>query len=177
MNLLVFLFFTVFSIFTGKPASKTEIYLEKGAHNEVVAFQVTGAKGQVTFKHLDAASYRLLVLFPQQEGKYIKEKPKHQTLTKATYNPKTKTYYFQGTEGYFSIHFSGLSKIQSENFKAVFKEDRDEEVTYAIIAEFGAHKDGASVSLLIKAITAAQFKKAADKIGQDISTQSIRGIK
>jgi hypothetical protein len=177
MNLFVLLFVAVFSLFTGKPAPRTEVYLEKGAQKEVVAFQKTGVKGEVSFKHLDAASYRLLLLFPQQEGKYLKEKPKHQTLTKATYNPKTKTYYYQGSEGYFSIHFSGISKIQSENFKTVFKEDRDEEETYAVIAEFGAHNDGASISLLIKAITAAQFKKAAEKIGQDISTQSIRGIK
>ncbi len=175
MNLLVLLYFAFFSIFTGKPAPKTEVYLEKGS--ELIAFQVTGKQGKVTFDHLDAGSYHISLLFPQQEGKYLKEKSKHQTMTKATYNSKSKTYYYQGVEGYFSVKFSGISKIDGENFAAVFKEEHEEEATYSIISEFGAHKDGASISLSIKAITASDFKKATDKIGQDISTQSIRGIK
>lgn len=175
MNLFVLLFISIFSIFTGKPATKTEVYLENGS--ELIAFQLTGEKGKASFGHLDAGKYQILLLFPQQEGKYLKEKAKHQTMTKATYNPKTKTYYYQGTEGYFSIHFSGISKINGENFKAVFKEDRDDEEIYSIISEFAAHRNGASISLSVKAITAAQFKKAADKIGQDISTLSIRGMK
>jgi len=177
MNLFVLLFFAVLSIFTGKPAPRAEVYLEKGAQKQLVAFQVTGEKGKVSFHHLDAASYRLLLIFPQQEGKYIMEKRKHQTMTKATYNSKAKRYYYQGIEGYFSIKFSDISKIDGENFNAVFKEERGDEENRNCIAEFGAHKDGASISLLIKALTAAQFKKAAEKIGQDISTQSIRGIK
>lgn len=98
-------------------------------------------------------------------------------MTKASYNPKTKTYYYQGIEGYFSIKFSGISKINGENFNTVFEEERGNENNKNCIAKFGAHKNGASVSLLIRAITASQFKKATDKIGQDISTQSIRGTK
>lgn len=175
MNLLVLLFIAVFSIFTGKPTAKTEVYLEKG--EQLIAFQGTGEKGKASFSHLDAGSYNLSILLPQQEGKYIKEKPKHESMTKATYNPKTKTYYYQGTEGFFSIKFTGISKIKSENFKAVFKEDREEEDTFNVIAEFGVHKNGGSIGVFVKAITASQFKKASDKIGQDISTQSIRGIK
>lgn len=175
MNLLVVVFITLFSIFAGKPAAEIEVYLEKGGG--LIAFQATGEQGKVSFSHLDAGSYELLLIFPQQNGKYIKEKPKHQTLTKATYNAKNKTYYYKGTEGYFAVKFFGISKVESENFKAIFKEERDEEGAYNAIAEFGVHKAGGSVGVFVKAITAAQFKKAADKIGQDISTQSIRGIK
>lgn len=175
MNLFIALFFTIFSIFIGKPAENTEVYLEKGG--QLIAFQATGEKGKVSFKHLDEGSYKLLLVFPQQEGKYIKEKPKHETMTKATYNPKNKTYYYQGTEGFFSIKFRGISKIRSENFSAIFREERDEEDKYNAIAEFGIHNSGGSIGIFVEAITAAQFKKAADKIGQDISTQSIRGIK
>ncbi len=175
MNLFVLLFITLFSVFSSKPAENTEVYLEKG--KQLIAFQATGEKGKVLFKHLDEGSYRLLLVFPQQEGKYLKEKPKHQTLTKATYNNRTKSYYYQGTEGYFEVKFFGISKIKSENFKAVFKEEREEEDKYNLIAEFGAHKAGASIGVSVKAITASQFKKAAERIGQDISTQSIRGIK
>lgn len=177
MNLFVLFFVSLISFFSGNPAANTRVFLEKGAQKELIAFQITGEKGEVSFQHLDAASYRLLLIFPQQEGKYIEEKPKHQTMTKASYNPKTKTYYYQGVEGYFSVKFSGISKIDGENFNAVFKEERGEEENRNCIAEFGAHKSGASISLLVKAITASDFKKATDKIGQDISTQSIRGIK
>jgi len=177
LKLFVLLFVAAFSFLSGKPAAETRIYLEKGAQKELLAFQRTGEKGEVSFKHLDAASYRLMVIFPQQDGKYIKEKPKHQTMTKASYNARTKTYYYQGVEGYFSVKFSGISKVNSENFTAVFKEERGEEENRNCIAEFGAHKNGASVSLLVKAITASQFKKTTAKIGQDISAQSIKGIK
>lgn len=175
MNLFILFWISVFTIFSGKPASKTEVYLEK--NTQLVAFQVTGELGKVSFKHLDAGSYRLSLIFPQQQGKFLKEKPRHQTLTKATYNENKKTYYYQGQEGYFSIKFIGRSKITKENFKAIFKEEKDEEDTYNVIAEFGAHNKGAVLSIQVKAITAAQFKKATNKIGQDISTHSIRGIK
>ncbi|WP_303925290.1 hypothetical protein [Draconibacterium sediminis] len=175
MNLFIAFFFSILSIFTGKPAEETEVYLQKGGR--LIAFQATGEKGKVSFKHLDEGSYKLLLVFPQQEGKYIKEKPKHETMTKATYNPKNKTYYYQGTEGFFAIKFRDLSKIKSQNFSAIYREEQDGEDTFNAIAEFGIHKAGGSVGIFVEAITAAQFRKAADKIGQDISTQSIRGIK
>jgi hypothetical protein len=175
MNLFIVLFFSILSIFVGKPAEKTEVYLEKGG--QLIAFQVTGEKGKVSFKHLDEGSYKLLLVFPQQEGKYIKEKPRHETMTKATYNPKNKTYYYQGSEGFFAIKFRNISRIRSDNFSAIFREELDEEDKFNAIAEFGIHNSGGSIGLSVEAITAAKFKKAADKIGQDISTQSIRGIK
>lgn len=177
MNLFIMIFITLFSIFSGKPAVDTEIFLEKGAQNELVGYQKAGFKGEVSFKHLDAGSYSLYIIFPQQEGKYLKEKPKHQSLTKATYNPKNKSYYYQGVEGYFTIKFSGVSKIDRENFRGVFREERGIEQPRIMIAQFGAKKDGASISLKVKAITASQFKKATEKAGQDISTLSIPGIK
>nr|WP_321353625.1 hypothetical protein [uncultured Draconibacterium sp.] len=175
MNLLIVLFFSILSIFIGKPTEKTEVYLEKGG--QLIAFQATGEKGKVSFKYLDEGSYKLLLVFPQQEGKYIKEKPKHETMTKATYNPKNKTYYYQGTEGFFSIKFRDLSRIKSDNFSAIFREEQDGEDKFNAVAEFGIHNAGGSIGVFVEAITAAQFKKAADKNGQDISTQSIRGIK
>jgi hypothetical protein len=175
MNLFIVLFISLLSFFTGKPASKTEVYLEKG--KQLIAFQATGEQGKVSFRHLDAGSYKLLLIFPQQEGKYLTEKPKYLSKTKATYNPKTKTYYYQGQEGFFAVKFGKISKIKSENFNTIFKEEREEEKTYIAIAVFGASHAGASIDLTVKAITAAQFKKAVGKIGQDISAMSIRGIK
>lgn len=177
MYLLNFLFIALITLFAGKPAPTTQVFLEKGGHEQLYAYQISGDKGKVSFKHLDAGSYRLLLAFPQQSGKYIEEKAKHQSLTKASYNTRTKTYYYQGSEGYFSVKISGLSKVRRSNFTTVFEEEREEELTRNAIVEFGAHGNGASISLSIKAITAAQFKKATDKISQDISVMSIRGVK
>ena len=101
-------FLSILSIFVGKPAENTKVYLEKGG--QLIAFQVTGEKGKVSFKHLDEGSYKLLLVFPQQEGKYIKEKPRHKTMSKATYNTRRKTYYYQGAEGFFAIKFRDISK-------------------------------------------------------------------
>jgi len=166
----------IFNFLTpGKPTSKAEIYLEKGA--ETIAYQSTGEKGRVIFHHLDAGSYQMLLTFPQQKGKFIKDKNKNRTLTKATYNPKNKTYYYQGEEGYFSIRFYGLSRIKSENFHAAFSEEREEEANYIAVAKFGAHRRNASIGVSIRAITAAQFQKVAEKAGSDLSTLSIPNIK
>ncbi len=174
MRLFIILSLFLFNVFGGHPTQKAEIYLENG--RQLIAFQVTGEKGKVQFSHLDAGSYRILVVFPQQEGKYIETKSKHQTMTKASYNPRKKTYYYQGNEGYFAVHFSGISNIKSENFNTVFKEDKDEDGTYNIIAEFGAHRKNAGIDLRVEALTAAQFKKATEK-ATDISTLSIRNIR
>ena len=178
MRFFYILFFAFVPFFGTTPAKNAEVYLERGAKNELVAFQKTGSKGKVSFRHLDTGSYRLLLTFPQQRGKFIREKPRHESMTKATYNPKSKTYYYQGKEGFFAIQFSGVSKINREQFKAVYKEDNDKnDVVYSIIAEFSAHTDGAAISLDIDAITAAKFKRATERIEDDISTQSIRGMK
>lgn len=175
MRLFVILFVAFLSIFSGKPAKNTEVYLEKG--KQLIAYQITGEKGRVDFKHLDPGSYRLSVIFPQQDGKYIKDKPKHRTLVKTTYNAKNKTYYYQGNEGFFALKFTGLSKVKGENFRAVFKEEKTEEKTFIIISEFGAHGNNASIGISVQAITAAQFKRASEKSTNDISTISIPNIR
>jgi len=174
VRLFIILSLFLFTVFGGRPTQKAEIYLEKG--RQLIAFQVTGEKGKVQFSHFDAGSYRLLVVFPQQEGKYIETKPKHQTMSKASYNPRKKTYYYQGNEGYFAVHFSGISNIKSENFNTVFKEEKDEDGNYNVIAEFGAHRKNAGMDIQVEALTAAQFKKATEK-ATDISTLSIRNIR
>jgi len=119
----------------------------------------------------------LVIAFPQQEGKWIKEKRKHSTLAKATFNEKNKTYYYQGEEGYFSVKLKKVRKIDSGSFRAVFKENKGDAEQQIVIAEFIAKKNGAQFSLLIKKLTAAQFKKATDKVGNDISMISIPNIK
>jgi len=175
VRLLLIFLFAVFSIFGGRPTEKTEIYLEKG--KQLIAFQVSGEKGQVDFNHLDAGSYRISIVFSQQEGKFIKDKPKNRSLSKAAYNARKKTYYYQGTEGYFAIHFSGISNIKGENFVAVFKEEKDEDSTYNVIAEFGAHRNNAGISIRVETLTAAQFKNATEKKGtNNISMLSIPNI-
>jgi hypothetical protein len=175
VNLFIILF-VLFSIFTSNPAENTEVFLERGTQGEITAFQKTGEKGEASFKHLDAASYSIYIRFPQQEGKYIKEKRQHRTLSKANYNPKKRTYYYQGEEGFFSIKFSGINKIEKESFTATFKEERGEEIARIEVARFGAKRNGASISLTVKAITAKQFKNATEK-GQDISTLSLPTIR
>ena len=45
------------------------------------------------------------------------------------------------------------------------------------LGQFEVIKSGASISVEVEAITAADFKKATDKLGNDISTISIQGTK
>lgn len=176
MRLLIILLLAVVSLFGGRPADQVEIYLEKG--NQLVAFQVTGEKGKVTFNHLDAGSYRLSLVFPQQEGKYISDKPKYRSLSKASYNARRKTYYYQGSEGYFAIRFSGISGIKSEKFIAVFKEEKEEDGTYYVVAEFGAHRNNAGLTIQVEALKASQYKRVTENKGTiNISTLSIPNIR
>lgn len=175
MKLLILLLITTFSIFTFKPAKNARVFLENERGGELVAFQTTSEKGRIAFNYLKEGNYQLNIIFPQQEGKYIKAKSKHVTLTKATYNPKTKTYYYQGLEGFFAVKFSGIKKIDSEGFEVIFreKEKEGEEGLRIVLAKFKTRKSGAAINLTIKALTASQFKKATDKLGSDISTISI----
>ena len=81
MRLIVILLVSILSIFSGKPAKNTEVYLEKG--RQLIAYQITGEKGKIDFQHLDPGSYRISVILPQQDGKYIKEKPKTSHVNKS----------------------------------------------------------------------------------------------
>lgn len=177
MKLLIFLFIIVIPFFSGKPAINAKVILEDNLGRTQFGYQSVGEKGKAAFQYLNDGNYRLIIEFPQQEGKWIKEKPRHSTFTKATFNPKNKTYYYQGTEGYFSVKFSQFRKIDRDNFKAVFKETRGKENRQTVVAEFNAKKNGAQVFLQIRKLKAAQFKRATDKIGNDISMISIKNIK
>lgn len=177
MRLLILLFITAIFFFSGKPAKDTIVFLQDSTGKTQIGFQTVGEKGKAAFQYLNEGSYRLVFEFPQQEGKWIKEKARHRTLTKATFNKKNKTYYYQGTEGFFSVEFKRVRKIDRKTFHPVFKEVRGEASRQIVVAEFIAKRNGAQFSLQIKKLTAAQFKKATDKIGNDISMISIRNIK
>ncbi len=171
MKILAILLVLFNFLIPGKPAPKAGVYLEKGS--ELIAYQSAGENGKVIFHHLDAGSYRLSLTFPKQDGKFLKDNPRNRTQTKAAYNPHKKTYYYQGEEGYFVVRFTDLSKVKSENFHASFSEEKDEKNTFVVVTKFGAHRNNASIGVSVRAITAAQFKKAADRAGNDISTLSI----
>jgi len=177
MKLLMLVLVGAFIGLFGKPAQDAKVFLEDGLGRKVIAFQNVNEKGKVTFQGLDEGDFRVLVIFPQQKGKYIRERAKHRTLAKAIYNPKTKTYFYQGDEGFFSVKFSGLKKIDSENFRAVFKEIRNEEENTIVIAELQTKRGGGQFSLKLKAITAAQFKNSTDKLENDISLYSIPHVR
>lgn len=178
MMKISFLFFVLMIPFlSGKPVKNAKVFLENGNGRERIAFQQTGDLGKAAFQFLDAGSYRLLLEFPQQEGKWIKEKPRHSTLSKATFNPATKTYYYQAEEGFFAIKISGLKKVDKESFQALFRENRNDEGMQIIISQFQAQNRGAAISVSVKAITSARFKKMTDKAVGDISTISIPGAR
>jgi hypothetical protein len=177
MRLLILLF-AIGSIFiTSKPAKNARVILDDVTNRKQVGYQEVGEKGKAGFTYLNKGNYRLIIEFPQQEGKWIKEKKKDSTLAKASFNPKNKTYYYQGREGYFAIKFEATRRVDSDEFKPVFREVKGERENQIVIAEFQTRKDGARVELTIKAITAKKFKKATHKVENDISTISIQGIK
>ena len=164
-------------LFGHKPAPNAKVILENSSGRQQVGFQSTGEKGKAAFQYLNEGSYRLKIIFPQQEGKWIKEKRRHSTLTKAAYNPKNKTYYYQAKEGFFAIKFSHVRRIDKEQFKAVFREERNSEEPSVVIAEFQTRKSGAGIQIQIKAITASTFKKKTRNGENDITLLSIPGIK
>jgi hypothetical protein len=177
MRLLILLIAVASVFVTSKPATKARVIIEDTILRKQVGYQETGEKGKAGFQYLNEGSYRLLVEFPQQEGKWIKEKKKDSTLAKASFNEKNKTYYYQGSEGYFAIKFEATRRVDSDDFKPVFREVRGERERQIVIAEFQTRKDGARIELTIKAITAKKFKKATLKVENDISTISIQGVK
>jgi len=177
MKLLIILLTFSSFLFQKKPASNARVILEDAKLRKQIGYQETGEKGKAGFQYLSEGSYRLLIEFPQQEGKWIKEKKKHNTLAKASFDENKRTYYYQGSEGYFAIKFESTRRIESDQVKAVFREIRGERERQIVIAEFQTRKDGARIELTITAITAKKFKKATHKVENDISTISIQGIK
>jgi len=177
MRILILLLTFSSIFFQKKPATNARVILEDTKSRTQVGFQETGEKGKAGFYYLNDGSYRLLIEFPQQEGKWIKEKKKHSTLAKASFNEKNKTYYYQGSEGYFAIKFESTRRIDSDQFKPVFRELRGERERQIVVAEFQTRRNGARVEFTISAITAKKFKKATRKVETDISMISIQGIK
>lgn len=173
------LLLSVFLIFgAGKPAENAVVFIEsQRANQKPIAHQITGESGKVAFKFLDEGKYRVLIDFPQQEGKWIEEKRRHYTITKTSYNIKNKTYYYKGDEGYFSVKFSGLRKINQEDFNLVFRERKQDENTLINLLDFTTRKNGGRIQVKIKALTAKQFKRKTDKIEQNISELSIPGMR
>lgn len=173
--IILFIASSIFNL-SQKPAERAEVYL-LDSRGEVIAFQKTGEKGKAAFQYIEDGNYRIMLVFPQQEGKYLKEKRRHQTLTKAAYNEKNKTYYYQGKEGYFSVKFSGLKRIDTANFKAIFHENKTDEEPEIEIAQFQTKRKGAQISVRVKKMKAKSFNKITRKTGNDISMYSIPGIK
>jgi hypothetical protein len=177
MKILILLLAFSSIIFQKKPATNARVILEDAKLRSQVGSMVAGEKGKAGFQYLNEGSYRLLIEFPQQEGKWTKEKKQHSTLAKASFNEKNRTYYYQGTEGYFAIEFEATRRIDTDEFRPVFREVRGERERQVVIAEFETRRDGARLELTIRAITARKFKRATQKIQNDISTISIQGIK
>lgn len=177
MRLLILLLTLSSIFFQKKPATNARVILEDTRSRKQVGFQETGEKGKAGFFFLNESRYQLLIEFPQQDGKWIREKKKHSTLAKASFNKKNKTYYYQGSEGYFAVKFKSTKRIENDQFKPVFRELRGERERQIVVAEFQTRKDGARIEFTINAITAGKFKKATRKIENDISMISIQGIK
>lgn len=177
MRLLIFLLTFSSFLFQRKPATNALVILEDVKLRKQVGYQETGEKGKAGFQYLNEGSYRLLIEFPHQDGKWIKEKKQHSTLAKASFNERKRTYYYQGSEGYFAIEFEATRRIESDQFKPVFREVKGERERQIVVAEFQTRKSGARIGLTITAITAKKFKKATHKVENDISTISIQGIK
>lgn len=177
MRFLVFGFLLISTLLSAKPVSKAKLILEPGSGRDVIAVHQTGELGKVGFSYLDAGYYMLYVEFPKQEGKFNKGNTKTTTVTKVTYNGKNRTYYYQGVEGYFSVKMSGLKKINKKSVQAVFRERHKDDKNQILMAQFQAASNGAAITFAVEAITEEQFKRATDKLGNDISTISIQGVK
>lgn len=177
MRFLLFIIIATIPFFPGKPADEATVILENANGSEMIAFQRTGEKGKVSFKHLNAGTFSIVIEFPQQEGKWIKTKRRFNTLTKASYNPQNKTYFYQGAEGFFSIKIENTRRIDPNTFNPVFREIRSEKGNPINVLQFQARNRGAKISLKIKALTAAQYKRLTNKTKSTVSTISIPGAR
>ena len=134
MRILIIILAIIWPFSPGKPVKDVLVTVENSRSKEPVAWQETGENGKVSIAHLDEGDYQLVMEFPHLDGKWIKTAKRHHVLTKAAYNPKNKTYYYQGEEGYFSVKFFRTRRISNENFNAVFREIRgDRNFKYVIV--------------------------------------------
>ena len=177
MKIFLFLLIALFPFISGNRTPGAVVSLESDREKNLVAFQQTGEKGKVSFAYLDAGNYQLFIEFPWQKESRNERKRRFSTLSKAAFDIRSKTYYYQGKEGYFSIRFSGLKKIEPESFLPVFREVNRDEFTQINILRFQTAKNGGQIKAVVKTLTPGQYKRKTEKAGNDISMLSIPGIK
>ncbi len=173
MKILLILLLSIWPFNPGRKVINAIVTVEDARTGNPVVWQRTGDEGKVSFRFLDAGNYSLAIELPQMGGKWISQKRKQYVATKATYNPKNKTYYYQGDEGFFAVKFMNLRRIDTENFTPVFREIQHEKGYQYVIAQFQLQRNRGQLSVQIKALTAGQFKRAVEKTDTDISMISI----
>ncbi len=158
----------------GEHVRNAVVYLETEAGNLPVAFQKTGKSGGITFAHLDKGVYKLVMVLPQQAGKYARDYNEVQADIQVAYHSDKKIYFFQEAEGYFTIRFSGIKNLTDSNVTPMY-EIQEKANNRIITGKFEVDGKYGSVTMKISALKQKSFQKLVNKYKHDAEMAVIKG--
>jgi hypothetical protein len=158
----------------GEPVSEAGVYLETEPECNLVAFQETGESGSVTFAHLDKGVYKIYIDIPRQTGKLeVKETIMEDNL-QVGYHSEKKLYFFHELQGYFTVRFSGLSKLANSNITPMHELETNKGKARIVIGKLEVDQKYGSLTLKLAAHTQKKFHKLIDKYANDAGMAVIR---
>ena len=120
MRLLILLLTFSSFLFQKKPATNARVILEDARLRKQVGYQETGEKGKAGFQYLNEGNYQLLIEFPQQEGKWIKEKNITVPLPKPVLTKKTRPTIIRELKGILPLNLKQPGVLEAISLNLFF---------------------------------------------------------
>jgi hypothetical protein len=161
----------------GAPVPGARVYIEQERNSPPVAFQETGENGKVTFSHLSSGTYWVVVVLPEQRGKYIRGENRVDCDLQVGYHNDKKDYYIHEDEGFFIINYSKLKRLDNRNVTPVYNVRYDRNEKQVVIGKFEVNGNNGSLTLSMRAQKPRKFEKLVKKVGHDASMSIIRNMR
>ena len=149
------------------------IYLERGSGGQIVAYQITGESGKVSFTHLDKGLYTIMLEIPRQTGK-LEVREAWQGDMQVGYHREKKLYFFREVTGYFSIRFSGLKYLLNENITPMYEMVHNQRINGITVGKIEVVHNKGAIALELSAYSLKNFNKLVEKYKNDAGMSVIR---
>lgn len=159
------LLFFILMAQAGKPLVDVKVYVEDLETGDIIASQEPSKQGLVSFNQLKKGTYRLVVVLPKQEGKYIDNKDKKYRVA---YHSAKRIYMLQEPIGFFVFRYSGLKNLTSSKVIPMYETHqlKNNKLRH-IIGKFEVKNKQGSLTMEIDALTSRKFQKIMEQVRND----------
>lgn len=166
--------FGLFRHHYGHRVPGVSIYLETEPGKKLTAFQQTGEAGGVTFGHLDKGIYKIYLSLPQMEEQPEATKEPQESDLQVAYHSKKKRYFFQESQGYFTVEYSDVRNLSDSNITPMYEWEQVEINPRLLIAKIEVTGKFGKVTMKIASHSFKKFQKRINKYRQDAEMTVIR---